>query len=295
MRIRCCRCRRSRRSRMCWPQSSSRRRRRCRGGRVRASSCRVRRWRWRPAAACCCRRPSSRSRSTRVGSGSRCVDRQAFLRHAVVAAAGGMESKMVSAEEKDHVARRAKAQAVALFRYTLIRDAADASIGPRQRGKMVAEIVARTHRGPFAEPVQVSRASVDRWIRAWRSGGFEALIPPARQVQPRTETAVLEMAIALKRENPQRTAAQVVRILRQTTGSAPSERTLQRHFLRRELADGSIGGGTPATFGRFEADRPNELWVGDALHGPHVAGRKTYLFAFLDDHSRAFVGHRFGY
>lgn len=26
-----------------------------------------------------------------------------------------------------------------------------------------------------------------------------------------------------------------------------------------------------------------------------MAGRKTYLFAFLDDHSRAVMGHRFGY
>lgn len=201
----------------------------------------------------------------------------------------------MSTEEQDYAARRAKAQAVALFRYTLIREAADPSVGSRQRGRMVAEIVAGTHRGPFAEPVRVSRATLDRWIRAWRQGGFEALIPPARQVAPRTETAVLEMAIALRRENPDRTAAQVVRILRQMTGSAPSERTLQRHFLRRELAAGGSGGATPATFGRFEADRPNEIWVGDALHGPHVAGRKTYLFAFLDDHSRAFVGHRFGY
>ena len=48
-------------------------------------------------------------------------------------------------------------------------------------------------------------------------------------------------------------------------------------------------------FGRFEADRPNELWTGDALHGPTIGGRKTYLFAFLDDHSRAIVGHRFGF
>jgi hypothetical protein len=31
-------------------------------------------------------------------------------------------------------------------------------------------------------------------------------------------------------------------------------------------------------FGRFEASRPNELWTGDALHGPQVGGRKTYLF-----------------
>lgn len=48
-------------------------------------------------------------------------------------------------------------------------------------------------------------------------------------------------------------------------------------------------------FGRFEAVRANELWLGDALHGPVIAGRKTYLFAFIDDHSRLLVGHRFGY
>jgi len=47
-------------------------------------------------------------------------------------------------------------------------------------------------------------------------------------------------------------------------------------------------------FGRFEADAPNQRWVGDALHGPMVAGRKTYLFAFLDDHSRLVTGYRFG-
>jgi putative transposase len=41
--------------------------------------------------------------------------------------------------------------------------------------------------------------------------------------------------------------------------------------------------------------RPNELWTGDALHGPSIGGRKTYLFAFLDDHSRAIMGHRFGF
>jgi putative transposase len=201
--------------------------------------------------------------------------------------------KVMSSVEDDQVRRRERAQAVALFRYTLIRDAADGSVSPRERGKMVRALVAAEHRGPFGDPVRVSRSSVDRWIAAWRERGFEALLPPERQVTPRTDAAVLAMAKALKAENPQRTAAQVARILRQSTGSAPSERTLQRLFVREELAGRTRG---PATvFGRFEASRPNELWVGDALHAVHVGGRKTYLFAFLDDHSRAVVGHRFGF
>ena len=31
------------------------------------------------------------------------------------------------------------------------------------------------------------------------------------------------------------------------------------------------------------------------MHGPKVGGRKTYLFAFLDDHTRLAVGYRFGF
>ena len=48
-------------------------------------------------------------------------------------------------------------------------------------------------------------------------------------------------------------------------------------------------------FGRFEASRPNEIWTGDALHAIRVQGRKTYLFAFIDDHSRAVMATRFGF
>jgi putative transposase len=105
---------------------------------------------------------------------------------------------------------------------------------------------------------------------------------------------VLALAAALKRENPARTAAQVARILRASAGWSPSERTLQRHFVRLELLT-RPDGSPPPVFGRFEAARPNDLWTGDALHGPVIGGRKTYLFAFIDDHSRLITGHRFGH
>ncbi len=190
--------------------------------------------------------------------------------------------------------RAARAEQVALFRYQLIREAADPGLTVRQRGRMVRELAGKAHEGPFGEPVTVSRATIDRWIRAWRPGGFAALSPPARQVTLRTDAQVLELAAGLKRENPDRTAAQVQRILRRTCGWSPSPRTLLRHFGRLELST-RPGGRAPAVFGRFEAPAPNEMWTGDALHGPHIAGRKAYLFAFLDDHSRAVMAARWGY
>jgi putative transposase len=127
------------------------------------------------------------------------------------------------------------------------------------------------------------------------AGGFDALVPSPRQCTPRTPAEVLELAVALRRENPERTAAAIRRILRTQLGWAPEERTLQRNFGRLGLTGATAGGSAPAVFGRFEAEHPNDLWVGDALHGLRIEARKTYLFAFLDDHSRLLPGYRWGY
>ena len=194
----------------------------------------------------------------------------------------------------DEHKRRERAQAIGLFRYRLICPALDQGLTTKQRGVLVREIAARTHTDPFGNPLTISRETLDRWIRAYRGGGFEALVPEPRRLAARTDAQVLELAASLKRENPARTVAQVARILRTATGWAPSESTLLRHFHRLDLV-GPNAGEQPAVFGRFEATDPNELWVGDALHGPRVGDRKTYLFAFLDDHSRLAVGYRFGF
>src|SRR5689334_8425882 len=207
----------------------------------------------------------------------------------------------MGARTAEAAARAERARAVGLFRYGLIREAADPGLSTRARGRLVRAVAAGEHLDPTGGRVRVSRDTLDRWIRAWRRGGFDALVPAPRQSGPRLPVEVIEIAVALKRENPARTAAQVRRILRAQMGWAPGERTLQRHFaddpqIVALLAAMRAGGpGSEAVFGRFEADRPNELWTGDALHGPTIGGRKTYLFAFLDDHSRAIVGHRFGF
>jgi len=200
----------------------------------------------------------------------------------------------MTVHDDDQAKRTERARQVGLFRYALVRAAADPALSPRQRGALVRELAGAEHVGPFGEPVVVGRSTLDRWVRAWRAGGFDALVPPVRHVQPRTEAQVLDLAAALKRERPERTAAQVRRVVAAHLGWAPSERTLQRLFVRLELST-RPDGRAPRAFGRFEASRPNELWISDALHGPKVAGRNTYLFAAIDDHSRLLVGYRWGH
>ena len=180
---------------------------------------------------------------------------------------------------------------IALFRYSLIREAADPALTAAERGQLVRYLAARDHVDPHGERVRVGRSTLDRWIRAWRAGGFDALVPEARTAEPKTPAPILELAVALKLERPGRTATQVCRIIAADRGWAPSARTVQRLFEREGLnvrPDGRL----PEVFGRFEKQASNVLWTGDALHGPNIADRKVYLLAFIDDHSRLLVGYR---
>ena len=190
----------------------------------------------------------------------------------------------------DSAVRRDRMEKIALFRYQLIREAADVSVTTRQRGPMVRALAQIAHPGPFGGTVTVSKDTIDRWIRAWRRGGFDALKPRGRAQGAVTPAQVLSLAATLKRERPARTSAQVRRIMIDTFGDAPSESTLLRHFRTLDIPTG-----VREVFGRFEADYPNEIWVGDGLHGPRINGRKTYLFAFLDDHTRLVTAGRWAY
>ena len=201
----------------------------------------------------------------------------------------------MSKQQDQDDTRRVRAREVALFRYGLIQDALNEELSTKQRGRLVRAVAARSHQGPFGTPVRVSRATVDRWIRDYRAGGFAALVPAPRRVLPQTPAQVLELAVALKTEAPDRTAAQVAAVLSAHGGFTPSARTLQRHFAAAGLTRSRPDGAPLAVFGRFEAEHPNVRWIGDALHGPRVAGRKAILIAFLDDHSRAVVAARWGH
>src|SRR5271165_5735299 len=92
----------------------------------------------------------------------------------------------MSKAEEEEQARLERARAIGLFRYMLIREAADPALTARQRGKLVRAIAAREHADPSGRPVRLTRWTLDRWIRMWQQGGFDALVPAPRQSQPRT-------------------------------------------------------------------------------------------------------------
>ena len=141
------------------------------------------------------------------------------------------------------------------------------------------------HAGPGGETLRVGRSTLDRWVRAHRQGGFDALVPAPRAGVSRVPASVLDLAVALKTEAPARSAVLVAQILAESGRGGASRRTIQRHFARLGL-NTRPDGAAAKVYGRFETATRNDLWTGDAMQGPVVAGRKTYLLAFIDDHVR---------
>ncbi|HKA11743.1 MAG TPA: hypothetical protein VKI99_14890 [Candidatus Dormibacteraeota bacterium] len=65
----------------------------------------------------------------------------------------------------------------ALFRYSLIRELADPELRPRRRGVTTRALAELEHLRDDGRRVRVSPATLRRWLRYWRAGGYDALLP----------------------------------------------------------------------------------------------------------------------
>lgn len=114
---------------------------------------------------------------------------------------------------------------------------------------------------------------------------------------------VLEKAIALKRESPNRSVRQIMAILELAKLVEPGvlkESTLAKQLRRREITRKALEQGEKNTFRRFEAEYRNACWQGDVQHTiylphPEHKGKKkmAYLVVFIDDYSRYAVHAQF--
>jgi putative transposase len=171
-------------------------------------------------------------------------------------------------------------EAVALFRYKLIAEAANSRLGPAERGQLVRELASQpVELPPDGRLHHFSRGTYDRWLRAYREQGLAGLKPEPRADAglARRHTELLEEACQLRLELPARSAAQISAILLARHGIRVAERTIREHLHRRGLHRAALAQQPRDVFGRFEALRPNELWVGDVLIGPYVPHPRTAM------------------
>jgi putative transposase len=191
-------------------------------------------------------------------------------------------------------------EAIALHRWAVIAEAANAKLTPAERGVVVRRIAAGTHTHPDGAPRCYGRSTIDRWVREYRRGGLAALRP-----QPRSDSGLVraapelfEEAVAQRLELPTRSAAQIAEIIWARHRVRVAPRTLRDQLRRRGLHREALAA-EPKVFGRYEAARPNERWITDVLVDPWVpfpripASIRARLFVIVDDHSRLLVHGRF--
>jgi putative transposase len=193
-----------------------------------------------------------------------------------------------------------RAEQIALFRYRVIAEPANPRLSAAERGRLVRALARQAHQHPDGSVRTFSRGTLDRWIATYQAHGLDGLRPQRRADagQVRRHPELLSEAAALRAERPARSAAQIAEILRARHGITVSERTLRAHLARKGLSRAALAAQPARATGRYEAERPNERWIGDVLVGPfvpcpRVAGSKrARLFVLVDDHSRLLVHGR---
>ncbi len=184
---------------------------------------------------------------------------------------------------------------VAVFRYGVIQDFV---VGPAldhgRREDLLREKCARKWRIPFSNKSSISRSTIQRWIKVYQSSGgkIESLYPNDREDKGKSRTLDGDVSMSLLRlreEMPEVTIPFILKTIedRNLFHEIPSLSTLYRFYHNHNLMKPKR---QPEDRRRFEAEHPNDLWQSDVMHGPRVKimnrVAKSYLIAFMDDHSR---------
>ena len=188
--------------------------------------------------------------------------------------------------------------AVALFRYGLIADLVRLDAGSKGLYALIEQKAAGKYTIPGSNRTRVAAETLRDWLKRYRHGGFEALLPKPRadRGQPRSLPAeAVDVLLEIKEGNPALSVQLVIREARKRP-AVPAElplptSTVHRLLARHGLMAKPTGEDSDADRRRFAFQQAGELWMSDVMHGPSVlvgdrTKRKTYLIAFIDDATR---------
>lgn len=189
-----------------------------------------------------------------------------------------------------------KRDEIALFRFGVIAEFFNREFCPGEKSALLREKVSQSYSIPHSTRTSIAPATLKDWMTCYRRGGFEALKPKQRSDQGQSRVLspeLSEIIIALKEENPSRTATIIARELELAGHIPPDQRIVPSTIHRLLVNQGLVRQESPAKDRRhFEYAYPGELYQSDCLHGPRILvpetgrRRKTYLYAFLDDATR---------
>ena len=188
-----------------------------------------------------------------------------------------------------------RSEKIALFRYGLIAPLVLEVLPHGETSRRARKIASHPYDIPYCKRTSVSVDTLLHWAVRYRNHGLQGLAPQPRQDRGRSRIITPQLADLierLKRENPHRTGATLLRELALCSdpNSAPlSSSTLYRFLKKHGLTERQLL--APPAHKKFEAEYSNQIWQSDLLFGPVVqrsgGGKiKAFLYALLDDASR---------
>jgi len=188
---------------------------------------------------------------------------------------------------------------IALFRYGVIADLAH--MEPHHRGlyALLAKKAESDYTIPGSLRRHVAPETMRGWLRAYRRGGFDALVPRVRADQGSARSIpphVVDLLCQMKEDSPALSIPALLKLARSEHADVVTdevklpESTVHRVLARRGLMKKKPDDPTSKDRRRFEHENAGELWMSDVMYGPKIrdAGRqrRTYLIAFIDDATR---------
>lgn len=197
-----------------------------------------------------------------------------------------------------------KKKQIAVFRFSVIHEFVGSTtleFGEQQR--LLEQKCARKWAIPFSGRSRISRAAILSWVKRYKQSGgrLESLYPKDRDDRQKSraiDEVTAENLIALKKSLPAATVPMLIKTMSArglvSAGTKLKITTVYRFLHDRQLMDRMMASEDRR---KFEAELPNDLWQSDVMHGPMVAAeprqKKSYLIAFIDDHSRLVPYARF--
>jgi putative transposase len=187
---------------------------------------------------------------------------------------------------------------VAIFRFGVIHDfVSGVTLDRGEQERLIREKCERKWTIPYSSRTRLTRSTILRWIKRYKdsNGKLDSLYPSSRSDRGLSRGMDEETALALislRKQMPKVTVPILIETMEKRRLVCPGLRlnlsTVYRFLHQQNLMNPERV--KPVDRRKFEVELPNDLWQSDVMHGPRVEVdgrmRKSYLLAFLDDHSR---------
>ena len=186
---------------------------------------------------------------------------------------------------------------IAAFRFSVISDlAVGVYLDKEELRELIRQKAKRQWDIPYSDRSTISETTIKRWLDTYQENNqnITSLYPKSRNDSGSSRAIDDETAATLfkmHQSSPKLPITELLYSMEQSglllPGRNPSLSTVYR-FLHN---NGGLKDTSPKVDRRrFEAGYPNDIWQSDVMHGPKIKingkRQKSYLIAFIDDHSR---------